>query len=184
MRNDRFDALFRHFYPQLYGLAWRVLGDRAEAEEAAADALAKLASARVLERPDPEVGAWLRRVCLNDSFNRVRNRTRASARLERIARLEPSEAGEGTNPLLANVLRREEQAEVRQALARLPERQRNCLLLLHSGYRYAEIAATVGIAVGSVGVLLTRAERAFRAAYSPSAAEQAEPTPSEPGAPR
>jgi DNA-directed RNA polymerase specialized sigma24 family protein len=47
----------------------------------------------------------------------------------------------------------------------LPERQRNCLLLRHSGYSYAEIAATVGIAAGSVGVLLARGERAFREIY-------------------
>lgn len=98
--------------------------------------------------------------------------------------MEPSGSGEGTNPLLATVLRREEQAEVRQALARLPERQRNCLLLLHSGYRYAEIAATVGIAVGSVGVLLTRAERAFRAAYTPSARRAGRADSFRPGAPQ
>ena len=61
--------------------------------------------------------------------------------------------------------RHEAQAAVRQALAQLPERQRDCLVLRHSGYAYAEIAATLGIAVGSVSVLLARAERAFRAAY-------------------
>ena len=32
---------------------------------------------------------------------------------------------------------------------------------------YAEIAATLEVAVGSVGVLVARAERAFRAAYLP-----------------
>ena len=63
------------------------------------------------------------------------------------------------------VIRLEEQAAIRQALVEVPERQRECLLLRHSGYSYAEIAATLGIAVGSVGVLLARAERAFRAQY-------------------
>jgi RNA polymerase sigma factor (sigma-70 family) len=63
------------------------------------------------------------------------------------------------------VLRQEEQAEVRRALAGLPERQRACLLLRHSGYAYAEIAETLGIALGSVGVLLARAEAAFRLTY-------------------
>jgi RNA polymerase sigma factor (sigma-70 family) len=63
------------------------------------------------------------------------------------------------------LIRTEEQAAVRQALAEVPERQRDCLLLRHSGYSYAEIALTLGIAVGSVGVLLARAEHAFRATY-------------------
>lgn len=163
MVSDRFDALFRRFYPELRALAWRVLGDREEAEEAAADALAKLASAPVLQRPDAEVGAWLRRVCLNNSFNRARSRRRAWARLERVARLEPPT--DGASSPLVTILRRQEQAEVREALAHLPERQRACLLLRHSGYRYVEIAVTLGIAVGSVGVTLARAERAFRAMY-------------------
>ena len=67
--------------------------------------------------------------------------------------------------MLAAELRQEEQAEVRRALAELPERQRTCLLLRHSGYSYAEIAATLGVATGSVGVLLARGEQAFRAIY-------------------
>jgi RNA polymerase sigma factor (sigma-70 family) len=56
-------------------------------------------------------------------------------------------------------------AAVRRALAEVPERQRECLLLRHSGYSYAEIAETLGIAIGSVGVLLARAEHAFRTTY-------------------
>ena len=63
------------------------------------------------------------------------------------------------------VERDEQRAAVRRALIDVPERQRECLLLRHSGYSYAEIAATLGIAVGSVGVLLARAENAFRLNY-------------------
>ena len=70
-----------------------------------------------------------------------------------------------TNSPFLPVLSREARDEVRLALAELPERQRNCVLLRHSGYSYAEIAATVGVAVGSVGVLLARGERAFREIY-------------------
>jgi DNA-binding CsgD family transcriptional regulator len=62
-------------------------------------------------------------------------------------------------------LRHEAREQVRAALAELPERQRACLLLRHAGHSYAEIAATLGVAVGSVGVLLARAERAFRDRY-------------------
>ena len=62
-------------------------------------------------------------------------------------------------------LRREAREQVRAALADLSERQRACLLLRHAGYSYAEIAATLGVAIGSVGVLLARAERAFRERY-------------------
>lgn len=162
---DRFDELFRRLYPPLYGLVYRALGDGGEAEDVLQEAFWRLADAAVLQRPDDEVAAWLRRVCLNLSANRARERRRAQARLERAGRLALADAnGDGGGPAVA-VLRREAQAEVRAALAHLPERQRDCLLLRHSGYSYAEIATTLEIAVGSVGVLLARAERAFRERY-------------------
>lgn len=162
---DRFDVLFRTLYPGLHGLTYRVLADRAEAEDVLQEAFLRLASsASVLARPDGEVGAWLRRVCLNLAFNRLRDRRRADDRVARLGASASTPGSDEGSPASAAV-RREERAAVRAALARLPERQRACLLLRHSGYAYAEIAATLGIATGSVGVLLARAERAFRSAY-------------------
>jgi RNA polymerase sigma factor (sigma-70 family) len=161
----RFDALFERLYPGLFGLTYRVLGDRLETEDTLQEAFLRLADAPVLQRPDDEIAAWLRRVCLNLSANRRRDAYRAHQRLERVARLEPAAGGVAADSPAGAAERREAQAAVRQALALLPERQRDCLVLRHSGYAYAEIAATLGIAVGSVGVLLARAERAFRAAY-------------------
>jgi RNA polymerase sigma factor (sigma-70 family) len=162
---DRFEALFAHFYAELYGLVYRVLGERMATEDILQEAFLKLSDDRAIqERPDPEVGAWLRRVSLNLSFNRLRGERRARARLERVGRLDVHDGLEEEAP--ASVLvRLEDQAEVRRALAEVPERQRECLLLRHSGYSYAEIAATLDIAIGSVGVLLARAEAAFRVTY-------------------
>jgi RNA polymerase sigma-70 factor (ECF subfamily) len=168
-RPTRFDALFARFYPELFGLVYRVLGDRMETEDTLQETFLKLADAAALQaRPEEEVGAWLRRVGLNLAFNRVRSARRARERLQRVGQLEHSardslngDAGSASG----QVERDEERAAVRRALADVPERQRECLLLRHSGYSYAEIAATLGIAVGSVGVLLARAENAFRLNY-------------------
>jgi RNA polymerase sigma-70 factor, ECF subfamily len=163
---ERFEALFRARYRELHGLCYRLLGDHAEAEDVVQEAFLKLDGHAVLDRPDEEVAAWLRRVCLNATYNRLRGQRRASARLDRAGRLERAddEAGGDGGPLL-DVLRAEQQRAVRRALAALPERQRACLLLRHAGFSYAEIAATLDLAVGSVGVLLARGERAFRDAY-------------------
>jgi RNA polymerase sigma factor (sigma-70 family) len=167
--------LFAQFYPELFGLVYRVLGDRMETEDTLQEAFLAFSGrlkvpdeADLLGRPDNEVGAWLRRVSLNLSFNRVRTAKRARARLERVGRLERLDEelieSEQSGPS-ALLLRQEERAAVRRALAEVPERQRECLLLRHSGYSYAEIAETLGIAIGSVGVLLARAEHAFRTTY-------------------
>jgi RNA polymerase sigma factor (sigma-70 family) len=165
----RFDTLFQRFCSELFGLVYRVLGDRMETEDTLQETFLKLSDdAELQARPDGEVGAWLRRVAINLAFNRLRSAKRARARLERVGRLDRSDEEPTDNEMLgpAGVLiRTEEQAAVRQALAEVSERQRDCLLLRHSGYSYAEIALTLGIAVGSVGVLLARAEHAFRATY-------------------
>ena len=59
----------------------------------------------------------------------------------------------------------EERDRVRASLAVLPERQATALLLRHAGHSYREIATALGVAEGSVGVLLARGERAFRRAH-------------------
>jgi RNA polymerase sigma-70 factor (ECF subfamily) len=163
---ERFVAVFRERYRDLYGLAYRLLGDHGEAEDVVQETFLRLDGHPVLERPDDEVAAWLRRVCLNTAYNRLRGQRRATARLDRAGRAERAEdETDASAAPLMDVLRAEQQRAVRQALASLPERQRACLLLRHAGYTYAEIAATLDLAVGSVGVLLARGERAFREAY-------------------
>ena len=163
---ERFTGVFRDRYRELHGLAYRLLGDHGEAEDVVQETFLRLDGQAVLDRPDGEVTAWLRRVCLNTACNRLRGRRRTTARLQRagLAERADDEADAGATPLL-DVLRAEQQRAVRQALAALPERQRSVLLLRHAGYSYAEIAATLDLAVGSVGVLLARGERAFREAY-------------------
>jgi RNA polymerase sigma factor (sigma-70 family) len=165
----RFDVLFDQFYPEVFGLVYRVLGNRMETEDTLQDTFLKLSEESELQtRPGGEIGAWLRRVGLNLAFNRLRSAKRSRDRLERVGRLERSDEEAVDNELASPaelVVREEERLAVQRALVDVPERQRQCLLLRHSGYSYAEIAATLGIAIGSVGVLLARAEKAFTIAY-------------------
>lgn len=161
----RFATLYAQLASPLTGLVYRLVGNRADAEEVVQEAFTRLARDKVLQRPDEEVAAWLRRVCLNLGTNRLRDERRARARIERAGQLTVADPGSDLDDPVRSAIRREEQAAVRAALTKLPDRQRDCLLLRHGGYSYAEIAATLGIAVGSVGVLLTRAEAAFRRLY-------------------
>src|SRR4029079_4313285 len=55
---DRFEALFGHFYAELYGLVYRVLGERMATEDILQDTFLKLSDDPGLQaRPDAEVGA-------------------------------------------------------------------------------------------------------------------------------
>src|SRR5688572_28554384 len=162
MTMSRFDALYEQLRTPLYGLAYRVLGDQGASDEVVQEVLLRLSTHEVLARPDDEAAAWARCVCVNLAINRRRSTARSVARDQLVGRLE--RGGNGADPAVA-VLQREDQDEVRRALAGLPERQRDCLLLRHSGYSYAEIAATLEIAIGSVGVYLARGEKMFRESY-------------------
>ena len=137
----------------------RQTGNRATAIGGAGSALRPQLS------PDGKTMAYIRRVGLK-SVLFVRDLESGRERLERAsAELAPDgAAGERDDPL-GSLLRLEQQAQVHRALWTLPERQRTCLLLRHAGYSYAEIADTCELAVGSVGVLLARAERTFRDSY-------------------
>ena len=154
---------FRSFSPRLHGLVQRVVGTGGEVDDVVQEAFVRLEGQAVLGRPSDEVGAWLHRTALNLAFNRLRDTRRWHDRAVRGGL--PDAASPGPDEPLHSVLRAEQQAGVRASLDRLPEAQRDCLLLRHSGYTYAEIAAITGMAPGSVGTTLARAERAFRVVH-------------------
>jgi len=164
----KFDRLFEQHRVELVRLATIVLGDLSSAEDVVQEAFLKLSSAQVLERADHEIAAWLRRVCVNASLNQLRNDRRRRERDNRLTLLNETSAPERYSPE-TQIVRREEQERVRAALNAIPEALRACLVLRHSGYSYAEIAATLEIAIGSVGVYLARGERAFRGQFEETA---------------
>ncbi|WP_370326171.1 sigma-70 family RNA polymerase sigma factor [Euzebya sp.] len=168
------EEAFAAHYARLTGLARRLV-DPATAEEVAADAIAKLDDAPVADRGDADVAAWLNRVTVNAALNRIRSRQREQARVAVHGRsVDPTP--DDTPDVVAD--RHETQDRVRAVLAELPDRQATALLLRHSGHPYAEIAATLGVAEGSVGVLLARGERAFRRRWEdPTTADPAAADP-------
>ena len=62
-------------------------------------------------------------------------------------------------------IRERERERVRRLLARLPEQQARLLYMRSEGVTHREMAEVLGLAPGSVGPLLTRAEVAFAALY-------------------
>jgi len=167
-----FETLFVRHYAAVYRVLYGIAGAREPAEDLVQETFLKL-----YHRPPPAdhpLRAWLCRVALNLGRNALRSGRRDAARAERVAVNEaaaddPSAAAE----------RSEARDLVRSALAALPERQARLLLLRHAGLSYAELAAVLDIAPGSVGTLLARAERAFIIAYEQCAGiRHEEPAPS------
>jgi RNA polymerase sigma-70 factor (ECF subfamily) len=158
-----FDALFYRHYDRVYGLLFRLVGDRAEADDLTQEVFLRL-HARAGRRvsTDENVGAWLYRVAMNLGYNALRDRKRL---WQRNVHLVP----ENEADVESQISRREERAAVRAALARLPQRQAALLLLRQMDFSYADCAAICEVAPGSVGTLLARAAAAFRREYLGSA---------------
>ena len=168
-------------FARLYELHWdgvtrlltRLLGDPDDAGDVAQEVFVQLYRKPPAQLADAlgetngagtPLRAWLFRVALNRGYNALRSGRRRRAREEAVA-ADPSAAADGDAGVLEAANRAEEQDLVRRTLVRLSERHRDCLVLRAEGLSYAEIAAALDVAVGSVGTLLARAERAFKAAY-------------------
>lgn len=166
-----FEVLFHRHYDRVYGLLFRLVGNRAEAEDLAQEAFLRLYRHRFSGRRDHNVGAWLYSVATNLGYNALRSRHR---RWQRNTALLPDPTDAAPTPA-ETMVQTETQAAVRAALSRLPPRDGQLLLLREIGLSYAELADACGVAPGSVGTLLRRAADRFRQAYT-AAAEDKEKT--------
>lgn len=156
-----FETLFYRHYDRVYGLLFRLLGNRVEAEDMTQEVFMKLYQQRFRGQREHNVGAWLYRVATNMAYNQIRGRKR---RWQRNTVLVPDITDHPLDPADA-AAQSEIRESVRTALTRLPERQTQLLLLRQMGLSYAELAEACDVAPGSIGALLSRAADAFRAAY-------------------
>jgi RNA polymerase sigma-70 factor (ECF subfamily) len=158
-----FDNLFREHYPRIVGLLTRLTGDRAQAEEIAADAFSKLARRPLLLKSHESLTAWIYRVATNAGLDALRANARRRKN-EDAAGVERLRTG-GEPGALEDMLRRERCERVRAVLGAMKARDAELLLLRSGGMAYREMAQALGIPASSVGTLLARAEREFERRY-------------------
>ncbi len=156
--------------PRVLSLAQRMLGDRAEAEDVAQEAMLRLWKIAPDWRPgEAQVSTWLYRVASNLCTDRLRRRR--SVGLDEAF-------GEGNEPedFSPGVVRRMQDAEraaaLKAALAQLPDRQRQAVVLRHlEGLSNPGIAEVMEIGVEAVESLIARGKRALASRLSGRRAE-------------
>ncbi len=160
---DAFEIALTRLYRERFAGLRRYLERSLDDPQHATD-IAQEAFIRLFERGSmpTEPAAWLVTVANNLVRDDVRRRGR---RLRLLEATGPVAMGEPTPGVEARFERDERRAQVRRALARLAPRDRDALLLRHSGFSYREIATALSIAETSVGTTLARAGAAFRAAW-------------------
>lgn len=149
-------ALTLRLTPKVFGHAFRVLGDRAEAEDVAQEALIRLwKQATDWRQGEAKVTTWLYRVVANLCTDRLR-KGRGVA-LDAIP--EPEDDAESPAEAMQQKSR---QAALQEALMELPDRQRQAVLLRHiEGMSNPEIAQIMDIGVEAVESLTARGKRAL-----------------------
>ncbi|MDA7427969.1 RNA polymerase sigma factor [Primorskyibacter aestuariivivens] len=153
--------------PRVFGQAFRMLSDRAEAEDVTQEALLRLWKiAPDWRQGEAQVSTWLWRVVANLATDRLRKR-------RRVAPLE--DAGEPTDERASAAAQMQTSARrtaLSEALAELPERQRQAVELRHiEGLGNPEIAAILNISVEAVESLTARGKRALARALESRKAE-------------
>lgn len=170
--DDAFADVVRDHQDLVFGVALRVVGDGASAEDVAQEAFLRAYRALKSYRPDRvrelRLRPWLARISLNLARNHVRDRRRHDV-LDDIVRAVP-DAQEGPLRLAE---RRDERRMWARLLAALPPRYRHAVALRHvDGLSYEELAEALRRPIGSVKSDVHRGVALLRAAYD---AEQRQP---------
>jgi RNA polymerase sigma-70 factor (ECF subfamily) len=136
-----FEQLVRRYERPVLSIARRFCDDQDEAEEIAQRAFIN-ASQRAAGWRGGSFKSWLFRIVVN----LAKNHRRDGARFDRSDAAQEREAEPTEASAHARLEAEEQRRAVREAIARLPNRQREVLLLRIDGdLPFAEVAATLGI---------------------------------------
>jgi RNA polymerase sigma-70 factor (ECF subfamily) len=156
--------IYRRYVRRVFGLCRYMLDSRESAEDATGEVFLKLQSS--IESYDGSIPfvKWLLRVAGNQCIDVLRRRQRGR---QVIVEAEDGVAAvEAVSPEpspLGAVLGKEERAQVRDAIARLPENYRVPLVLrYYSELSYGEIAQQLGLERNYVAALIFRAKQELR----------------------
>lgn len=149
-------ALTLRLGPMAYRLAVRMLNDRAEAEDLVQEAMLRLWKiAPEWRAGEAKISTWLYRVVTNLATDRLRRR-------RGVGLDEAPELPDGAASALDQMIDEDRAQALEMALAQLPARQRQAVILRHlEGLSNPEIAAAMEIGVEAVESLTARGKRAL-----------------------
>lgn len=162
-----FDEAFALNHAAVYRAAYAIVCDGGLAEDITQEVFLRLF--RVYEQdsdlaPKGELlRPWLLRVTINCARNTIRGRSRASVRDEAFT-LSSLQRQAPATPDLEHE-KKIEIKEARQALSRVREPMRSCLLLKYQGFSYREIAEILSLNEANVGSLVARGRKEFMGIY-------------------
>jgi RNA polymerase sigma-70 factor, ECF subfamily len=156
-----FEALVVTHQHRVFGIALRMLGSRAEAEDIAQETFLRAHRAIGEFRGEARLGTWLYGIASRLCLNRLAS---APRRLERADDEVLLRVPAATADAAAALERSELQAALQQAIAELPEERRIVIVLRDlEGLSYEEIAEALALELNTVRSRLHRARNDLKA---------------------
>jgi RNA polymerase sigma factor (sigma-70 family) len=154
-----FESLYRKHSRRVYAVVWRLAGGQAaRADDLVQETFIRAWQALPGFRFESAFSTWLHRTAVNTALMQLRKRAGG----------EDAETDDGLLEAVPTTdtagQRTRERLDLERAVATLPERAR-AVLVLHDieGWKHEEIAAELGMAVGSSKAQLHRARKLLRA---------------------
>jgi RNA polymerase sigma-70 factor, ECF subfamily len=150
-----FEALLARHYDRLFGLCFRLTGNRAEAEDLCQDICAVLPARISSYRGQSKVTTWLYRVAVNAAIDRRRKATTYAKALD----------GWGNWEIGRQAAIAEEQDNIgwlHAAMGQLSETLRDTLALVLDDLTHAEVGDILGVSEGTVSWRLSEARKRLR----------------------
>lgn len=161
------EALVRRHLPRMTALGRRMLSNAAEAEDVAQEVFLRVwREAPKWREGQAKFETWMHRVALNLCYDRLRRRREIADPEAGLLVADPAmNAADG-------IQARQRAAAVRDALDKLPERQRAAIVLCHyQDLSNIEAASALDVSVEALESLLARGRRALRASLEDVAAD-------------
>jgi RNA polymerase sigma-70 factor (ECF subfamily) len=151
---EEFRRIYDSVFPVLFRVANRIVNSEDAAEDLCQESFFKLYEKDMVFPNMEEAKYWLIRVVKNAALNYAKRKERERRAYQRVFRegLRQEETGEGL------LVKKETQAEIKEALEKLPENLKMALIFKeYAELNYKEIGRILGISEGNVKVRVFRA---------------------------
>jgi RNA polymerase sigma-70 factor, ECF subfamily len=166
-----FRELVRRYERPVFSLLYRMVRDRALAEDLSQETFIKVLNAIKSYKPEYKFSSWIFKIANNAAIDHIRRKSLDTLSLDGAPNADSPEAmkataiqvdGHAESPL-QEVENRELGTAIERAIGRLRPEYRACILLRHvEGHSYEEIAEALDLPLGTVKTYIHRARNELR----------------------